>query len=109
MVKRFKESKYFPEADTNVRITCKDCSTKMYPRKGKFTAEELLEATHVKKAFGREHMWVKITHRDEDHLEGKVENFPIFDASPRFGETVKIQLDEIEDIGPKRKMKNGNT
>jgi len=59
--------------------------------------EGLKNATHVKKCFGREYMWVKIAELRDDCIVGIVDNIPILEGSPRFGEEVTVLYDEVKD------------
>lgn len=85
-------------AEGNVALICKDCATKKYPHKGKFTKEQLLHTTYVKKSFSGEHMWVKVTSVDEDGtVHGTVANVPVMQGRPAFGSQVDVKQAEVEE------------
>jgi len=86
-----------PEPASNIEFICSECAEKRYRNKGKFTKEMLKNATHVKKLFGREHMWVKVKEVKDDYVVGTVDNIPVFEDSPRYGEEVKVHFNEVED------------
>jgi len=94
-----------PEPAGNVELICSECAEKRYKNKGKFTKEELKDATHVKKLFGREHMWVKVKEVRGDCVVGTVDNIPVFENSPRYGEEVKVHFNEVEDALFKERVK----
>jgi hypothetical protein len=86
------------EDANNVEFLCEECGEKRYPDKGSFTKERLKSATHVKKRFGKEHMWVKIKQLEDDCIVGTVDNVPVFKDSPKFGEKVNVSFHEVEDV-----------
>lgn len=86
------------ENNNNIRIIVhEDGSKKFFPAEGRFEMGQLKYATHVKKAFGREHMWIRIVSCQKAFLLGTVDNIPIFKESPALGTQVKVRYSEIED------------
>jgi hypothetical protein len=86
-----------PEPTSNIEFICEKCAGERYAKKGSFTKERLKNVTHVKKLFGKEHVWVKVKQLKDNCIVGTVDNVPIFKDSPKFGEEVKVFLDEVED------------
>lgn len=85
------------EPSDNIEVICSKCLREKYPYKGTFTAEALRGATHVKAAFGAEHMWVKVRAVTSEYVVGTVDNIPILSDSPRYGEEVEVPIGEVED------------
>jgi uncharacterized protein YegJ (DUF2314 family) len=86
-------------AQGNIEMVCKDCSAKKYPRKGKFTSEEICRAKYVKKSFSGEHMWVLITRVESDGtIYGTVANTPLLADKPQFGDLVDVKPSEVEEL-----------
>lgn len=83
----------------NVEFYCEECSKKKYPNKGKYTIKDMKLCTHVKKDFGKEHMWIRIVAITAEGIIGTVNNDPTRDTSPPFGTTVTVKYEEIEDVG----------
>ena len=87
---------------SNVFFTCRDCSVKTYPRKGKFSRSEIMLASHVKARFSDggygEHMWIKVTKVEENEVIGTLDNKPVIVISPRYGDSVAVPFSEIKDI-----------
>lgn len=86
------------ESDDNILISCKDCSEKLYPNRGRWQKSDMKFATHVKKNFDGEHMWVKISCIQEDGIIGTVDNIPIKSESPILGTVVFVKYTEMEDV-----------
>ena len=84
--------------ENNIRWLCPECVKGLYPNKGKFTIEEISRATHVKKQFGREHMWIIIDDLSSESIIGTVDNDPVLPDSPKCGERVLVKVEEVEDI-----------
>lgn len=95
------------EHPSNIGLVCATHAPKPDPRlakkpKGSFVGK------YVKKAFiaGNpadgtpriEHMWVKITSYDENGLVGKLDNDPVLLTELRSGDSVKVKMEEIEDV-----------
>ena len=88
------------EPADNIEMICRECAERKYGNKGKFTKEMIKNATHVKKLFGNEHLWVKVREVKDDHVIGTIDNVPVFEDSPAYGEEVKVFFSEIEDLFP---------
>jgi Uncharacterized protein conserved in bacteria (DUF2314) len=93
--------------DPNIRITCTDCSKKLYPNAGKFTEKQLKKAKLVKAMFTEEgkmseHMWVKveqvITTNNITHVHGTLNNDPVDLTNIKFGDVVMVSASKVEDI-----------
>ncbi|MDH5375803.1 MAG: DUF2314 domain-containing protein [Candidatus Bathyarchaeota archaeon] len=82
----------------NAIMPCGDCSEKKYPKKGKFTREDLKDCSHVKKEFHGEHIWVRITEVLDDGVKGTIDNDPVFETTPDYGTEVFVKYSEIEDV-----------
>jgi hypothetical protein len=87
-----------PEPKSNIEFICEKCAEERYVKKGSFTKEMLKGATHVKKLFGREHMWVKVKEFKDNCIVGTVDNVPVFKDGPKFGEKVNVSFHEVEDV-----------
>lgn len=88
-----------PSEEGNIRTICPECLAQTYVRKGTFTAKEIAEATHAKANFHGEHMWIKITERNDKGVVGTVTNIPAMSDSPKFGTQVNLTFLQIEDLG----------
>jgi len=85
----------------NILYLCKECSKEVYPRKGKFTIEEIKKAQFIKKLFNdKEHMWIKIAKIEDNEVIGTLANDPQTSNCfhLKFGDKVSARLEEIEDI-----------
>ena len=82
----------------DILVLCKECTEKQYPKKGKFTIEEIKRSGHVKAGFGNEHMWVKVYKVSDVGVQGRLDNTPILPTNLRLGSSVFITLGEVEDI-----------
>ena len=73
--------------------------SKRYPNRGKFTKKDMQFCEAVLKCFDSgEIMWVIITKVLEDGVEGWIDNSPMMQGSPRYGEHVFARYEEIYDI-----------
>jgi hypothetical protein len=87
------------EPEGNIEVICSKCAEERYGRKkGSFTKKTLRDAEFVKALFGREHMWVKVKEVKGDCVVGTVDNIPVLEDSPRYGEEVKVSFYEVEDV-----------
>ena len=90
------------EDESNIIMMCRDCAERAYPRKGKFTAEELRVATHAKAKFSdderNEHMWIAITKVTETEVFGQLANEPVIIQNLMLWDDVAVPISEVEDI-----------
>jgi tetratricopeptide (TPR) repeat protein len=88
----------YSEYSSMERFT-KELFDKKHPNKGKFTRKDMQFCESVLTRFGRgEHMWVVITKITDEGIEGRVDNTPTKEGSPKYGEHVFVCYKEIEDV-----------
>jgi hypothetical protein len=91
-------------SNPNVLYVCPKWAEKLYPNKGKFTAEQLLEADMVKSAFSAgkrvEHMWVKVFEVQVENqlVKGTLNNTPTEIKHLIIGEIVFVPFKDVEEI-----------
>lgn len=94
------------ESASNIIMTCPEHSARPDPRLHGYDPFYYV-SKYVKRAFkardgGTEHMWVKIIAVVADEqgtdLLGVVNNDPVLDVGVQCGDTVRMQVTEIEDI-----------
>ena len=90
------------EDPKNIYFTCPEHSAKPDRRYLNWRLEHFL-GRHVKKSFNdnkgqTEHLWIKIFKIDGGKLVGKVDNDPVFDIGIRFGNIVRVDRSEIEEV-----------
>jgi len=88
----------------NIYATCSDCAAK--PQQ-KFMTWDINTFVNkwIKKSFCdkstdiTEHLWIKISKVNDDKisLTGTIDNDPVLDSGVKFGDTVQVNLDEIEE------------
>jgi uncharacterized protein YegJ (DUF2314 family) len=93
--------------DDNIRTLCPDCSKKVYPNSGKFTAKQLSKAKLVKAMFEEEgklseHMWIKVSKVETlegiTNVHGCLDNEPVNLEKIEMGDQVMVSASKIEDI-----------
>jgi len=87
-----------PEPEENIITLCKECRKRLYPNAGNWKKPDMKFASHVKKNFNGEHMWVKIVSIHDDGVIGTVDNIPVTEGSPTLGTMVCVPYEEIEDV-----------
>lgn len=86
------------EDPSNIFLTRKDCSEKMYPNKGNF---DIKVGDYAKIHFEREdtgeYMWVEVKKVNGDAFEGILGNDPVLIEGVKYGDTVTFTKDEVCD------------
>lgn len=86
------------ENETNIVLTCRECSDEMYPNKGKFdvkVGEFAKIRFEAENGLTSESMWIKVTKVNGDELEGVLDNDPIFIKSVKYGDIVKFKKEGV--------------
>lgn len=84
------------EDQSNIFVTCADCSEKLYPNKGNF---DIKVGDSVKIPFvgedAREFMWVNVKKVAGDMFEGILDNDPVFITGIACGDKVTFAKEDV--------------
>lgn len=90
------------EPDSNIVQRCADCTDDMYPRKGKFTVDEINNAFGAKFEFiedrDSEHMWLINLDVNDNNVTGTLDNEPVSIHNVKRGQRITRKISEIEDL-----------
>ena len=92
------------ETPRNVAYFTPEERAKYYPRMGKYTRDELLDASFVKAKLESgdvppnvEFMWIKVDRVNEKTVEGKIDNLAVY-VGYQIGDKIEVSYDQIAQI-----------